>query len=295
MLNKKPIFIVGLSRGGSSIILNVLRSHPGVCSPRGETNQVFYGKPDESLNTRVSKIFRYLPIMIRQREHLFSPHVHRKRRPLSPQNMEAIDRVLFREKLLAIDDTQNRYRAEGVEYTVEEIREARLLCKNLDGLVFTTPLFASMYPDATFFGLVRNGLAVCEAHIRRGISASAYGKLYAHVCGQLATDARRLPNFHVVRYEALTNETIDTAQQIFKLAGLDGNRVEKYRLVVGNEGDQQRTGGTASNLAWYSPQEFAETIATGIDEEQIRRLSPKDRDDFLKEAGNVMEILGYGN
>jgi len=294
MLNKKPIFIAGLSRGGSSIILNILRSHPEVCSPRGETNQVFYGKPDESLRTRVSKIFRYAPIMFRQREHVFSPHNCHERRPLSPRNMEAIDRVLFREKLLATDATQNRYRAEGVEYTSEEIREARLLCKNLDGLIFTTPLFVSMYPDATFFGLVRNGLAVCEAHVRRGITARAYGKLYARVCGQLAADARRLPNFHLVRYENLANETIDTAQQVFQLAGLDGTRVEKFRLVVGNEGNQQRTGGTASDLAWYTPREFSETIATGIDEEQICRLSPHDRDDFLREAGDVMEILGYG-
>jgi hypothetical protein len=81
---------------------------------------------------------------------------------------------------------------------------------------------------------------------------------------------------------------------VFQLAGLDDTRVEKFRLVVGNEGNQQRTGGTARNLAWYTPREFTETIATGVDEEQIRKLSPQDRDDFLKEAGNVMEILGYG-
>lgn len=214
LLNRKPIFIVGLSRGGTSIMLHILRSHPDVCSPRGETNQVFYGKPDESIFGRIPKILRYVPIMLRQREHVFSPHSCRERRPLSARSMEIIDRILFFDKLLATDDTQNRYRAEGIENTQDEIRESRILCKSIDGMAFTTPLFASMYPDATFFGLVRNGLAVCEGHIRRGSTATSYGRLYANVCGQIIADTNRLPNFHLIRYEELTLNTLDTIEQV---------------------------------------------------------------------------------
>lgn len=293
MLNKKPIFIVGLSRGGSSIMLNILRSHPVVCSPRGETSQVFYGKPDEAIVTRLSKILRYMPTLIRQREHLFSPHRYEQRRPLSTRSAAAIDKILFDDKMLALDDTQNRYRAEGVENTMEEIRDSRLLSKSIDGAAFLTPLFASMYPDATFFGLVRNGLAVCEGHVRRGRTATAYGELYARVCGQLLADADRLPNFHLIRYEDLSGNTLDVASRVFKFAKLDADCVTKYRLIVGNEGDEGRLGGTAKQLRWYNPQEFADAIASGIDEEQIRKLSPKHRNDFLSEAGSVMELLGY--
>ena len=293
MLNKKPIFIVGLSRGGSSILLNILRSHPDVCSPRGETQEVFYGKSNESSLTRASKIFRYLPILIRQREHLFSPHSYHDRRPLSRSSKEAIDRILFHDKSLATDVTQNRYKTEGVRYTAEEICQSRLLSKNLDGLVFTTPLFADMFPDATFIGLVRNGLAVCEGHIRRGSTASAYGKLYARVCGQILADARRLDNFHLFRYEELTRNTLRTADSIFELAGLDSSCVPKFRLVVGNEGNQGRTGGSAVELRWFSRQEFAKTIVPGVDEEQIQKLSSKDREKFMEEAGGILNSLGY--
>lgn len=291
--NRNPIFIVGLSRSGSSILLNILRSHPDVCSPRGETHQVFYGKPDEPLSTRLFKALRYLPIVLRQREHVFSLHNYRERRPLLPGSMALIDRVLFFEKLRATGVTQNRYRAEGVEYTVEQIRRSRLLCKNLDGLVFTTPLFAGMYPDATFFGLVRNGLAVCEGHVRRGRSAAAIGRRYARACGQILADARCLPNFHLVRYETLTRETLVTAGEIFELARLDGSQVRAFRLVVGHGGDEARTGGSADQLRWYTPGEFEETIASGVDDEQIRHIARRDRDDFLAEAGSVMEELGY--
>ena len=47
MFNQKPIFIVAFARGGSNILLNLLRSHPEVCSPRGETHEVFRGKGDD--------------------------------------------------------------------------------------------------------------------------------------------------------------------------------------------------------------------------------------------------------
>jgi hypothetical protein len=292
-LNRKPIFIVGLSRGGSSILLNLLRSHPEVCSPRGETHEVFYGKPSESLATRLSKAFRYAPIALLQREHLFSPHSCRERKPLTAASMTMIDRVLYREKQLATGTTQNRYRTEGVEYTAQELRDSRVLCKNLDGMAFTSSLFASLYPDATFFGLVRNGLATCEGHVRRGRSAQAYGKLYASVCGRIAADATRLPNFHLLRYEALTRDILATAANLFRLATLDASSVPKFRLVVGNEGNEGRTGGTAEHLRWYTPAQFAELIAPSVDDEQIRKLSPKDREAFLREAGGVMEQLGY--
>lgn len=293
MLNKSPIFIVGLSRGGSSILLNILRSHPDLCSPRGETHQVFYGKPDEPLLTRLSKLARYLPIMLTQQQHVFSPHNCKARKSLLLRNRKAIDKILFEEKLLARDDTQNKYRSEGIAYSDEEIRRARLLCKNIDGLAFATQLFADIYPDAVFFGLVRNGLAVSEGHIRRGMTARQYGQLYVRVCTHMIAASKSMPNFHVVHYENLTKNTILEAKRIFELADLDEELVSKFRLIVGNEGDSERTGGSATQLRWYTPYEFAATIAPDVNEQQINRLSSKDRDDFLKVAGHIMTELGY--
>jgi Sulfotransferase family len=290
MLNRKPIFIVGFSRGGSSVILNILRSHPDVCSPRGETDEVFLGKGNEPISTRLSKRLGYTAILLLQREHVFSMRTLETRRPLSARSAQLIDQILYREKLLATGDTQNRFRSEGVEYTEDEIRAARLLLKNLDALAFTTPLFASMYPDATFFGLIRNGLAICESHVRRGESAAAYGRLYSKVCRQILADAERVSNFHLVRYEVLTNDVLAGTLDIYKRAHLDVTCVKKFRLVVGTEG---HTGGDAEHLRWYTPQEFSEVIRPSFDAKQIAKLSHRDRDDFLCEAGEIMEKLGY--
>lgn len=290
MLNKKPIIIVSLSRGGSSVILNILRSHPDVCSPRGETHEVFAGKNSESYRTRAAKILAYLPVVLLQREHIWSMRNYRPRRPLSARSAKIIDRILYEDKLLATDDTQNRFRKRGVEYTQDEIRAARLLCKNVDALAFVTPLLAGIYPDAVFLGLVRNGLASCEGHVRRGKSAAEYGRLYSQVCGRIADDEERMRNFHLLRYETLTSDVLAAASDLYELSNLDSSRVSEFRLVVGDNG---RTGGEAERLAWYTPAEFSSIITPSLDEEQSNKLSTRDRDAFLREAGSAMERLGY--
>ena len=290
MLNLKPIFISCLSRGGSSVLLNILRSHPDVCSPRGETHEVFIGKGDERFSTILMKRLAYLPIMLLQREHVFSARRFEIRRYFSSRASIIIDRVLFQEKMMATDATQNRFRAEDVKYTQQELAKTRLLCKNIDALVFLTPNFSRIYPDATFFGLVRNGLAICEGQVRRGKNAAAYGRRYALTCEQMLADAKRISDFHLLRYESLTEDTLGSASDIYRRANLDESQLEKFRLVVGADG---RTGGDADRLRWYRADEFAAEIRPSFDDEQIGKLSQKDRNAFLHEAGSVMKKLGY--
>jgi hypothetical protein len=160
MLNKKPVFIVAFAYGGSNLLLNMLRSHPDLCSPRGELNEVFKGKLDEPLSTRLAKAARYLPCVIAERADIFGFNDWEPRRPFKRITQRIVDRVLFDEKLRARAKSQNYYRDENAVYTPQEIAAARLLSKNLGGLIFLTPVFSRMYPDATFFGLVRNGFAV---------------------------------------------------------------------------------------------------------------------------------------
>ena len=131
MLNKKPIFIVGFAYGGSNILLNLLRTHPDVCSPRGELNQVFKGKPTESKATRFMKILRYLPIVFAEGEDIFRHNKWSPRKPLSAATQKRADKILFDEKLRARGVSQNLYQYEDVKYTDEAIRQSRLLSKNL--------------------------------------------------------------------------------------------------------------------------------------------------------------------
>ena len=166
MLNQEAIFVNGFSRGGTTILTNLLASHPDVCLI-GETHHVFKGHRITDSPWRViSKCLRHdAPILVGHGQDFFSPRLIKPRKSLSQWAQKRIDRILYREKLRSQHPLLNRYKSADAEYTPDELLQARLLCKNIDGMVYANDAFAEMYPDATFLGLVRNGLAVCEGHL----------------------------------------------------------------------------------------------------------------------------------
>ena len=63
---KGPIFLLGIQRGGTNQVLNVLRSHPATYWPGGELHEVFrprslYG---EGPRRAARKLLRYAPILL---------------------------------------------------------------------------------------------------------------------------------------------------------------------------------------------------------------------------------------
>lgn len=183
MLLKEPIFIVAFAHGGSTILLNLIRSHPDVLGiESAETQQVFKGSRRESLQTRFAKLLRYLPILLAERHHVFSVNRWEPRPAFIFFTQRQIDKVLYYEKFRGCDQRQYLYKTENETYALAEIYNSRLVFKNLDGLIFLSAEFAKMYPDATFIALVRNGLAVCEGHLRRGRKLEEITKNYERAC-----------------------------------------------------------------------------------------------------------------
>jgi hypothetical protein len=292
--NKKPIFIVGFSRGGSSLLLNILRSHPGVCSPRGETQEVFKGKRVESAWTRIKKRLRYLPFVMQQRQDLFSDRNLSTRKPVTPAQAQKIDDIFYKEKVAASDITQNLYKFENKYYSDEEKRRSRLLCKNLNGLAFTTDIFQSIYPDAVFLCLMRNGYAVCEGHLRRSSSVEKVGRLYQIVGQQMISDAVRYKNYHIIKYEDLVLSPEKLVSKIYRLCELEQKRVGKFRLTVRKgQKAQGHAGGEATDLVWYERKEFFMRLSPDFNEKQIKALSSSNKREFLTYAKKVMQHFEY--
>ena len=298
MLNKQPIFIVAFAYGGSNILLNLLRSHPQVCSPRGETNEVFTGKIDEPLGTRWAKRLRYLPCVIAEGKNIFGWRDWELRPTFKPFTQKRIDRILFDEKLRARNGSQNLYKYEKVEYTDEEIKASRLLCKNLDGLIYLTPEFARMYPDATFLALVRNGFAVCEGHIRRGHQLEDIAQNYEKACRLMTQHSRTIPNYHLLRYEDLIASPFEMLKQIYAWAGLDLGLLKKIRLqakrVVEKDGSHQVImNRDFKDVIWYDLEEFGKHFRKDANENQMRRLSEDQKAAILKTCRSSLEHFGY--
>ena len=294
MLNPAPIFVIGFQRGGTNILTNLLGSHPDTRFLGRETHMVFYGKRREP----VLKWFRrliYLPLLLGARGHIFRPASLSERRSLPRPLMRYTDLLLYRESMANLSDTPE---ASGNSSRLRA-RERRLLGKNVNGMVFVTPIFREMYPDATFIALVRNGLALCEGYTRRGMPAAVFGEIYKKVSQRMLEDAANLPNYHIVRFENLISNPLGVMQDVYRHASLDVSAVGKYRLQAkqSTQRDGRRTyafgGQQDREVRWFDPSEIGGCFRQDVDTSQIALLGERERSEFLRVAGGAMERLGY--
>src|SRR5688500_3343803 len=166
MLNRAPIFVIGFPRGGTTLLMNILGSHPDVAAINRETHQVFYGRQDDGVAKWLRRVV-YLPVMAGARQHVFRLSLLEDRRALPRPLRQYTGGIRYVNKPT---DSGNRRLNNGSTRPYRELASARLLAKNMTGLAFATPMLRQMYPDATFIALVRDGLAICEGWTRRGYS-----------------------------------------------------------------------------------------------------------------------------
>jgi hypothetical protein len=295
---EKPIFINGFSRGGTTILTNLLASHPDVCTV-GETHHLFKGTTITDGVWRVVRkcLFHELPVFVSQREDFFSPRRVCPRRPLAAWTRRHIDQVFYREKLRSFHPRLNGYKEQDARYSPEELAAGRLVGKNIDGMIYANDAWADMYPDASFFGLVRNGFALCEGHVRRGRPAREIGWRYRVLVEKMLSDGDRLPRYEIFRFEDLVADPWTLMQRACSVAELDRQRLTQFRMqvrrVMDDQGNHRLQGGQEWDVVWLKPSELAGHFLADVNRNQIKRLSPADRDHFLSQAGDVMERLGY--
>lgn len=295
---KRPIFIGGLSRGGTTQLLNLVGSHPDVAMV-GETHKVFKGcrQNDSLLRVAAKGLLRDLPVLTVCGMDYFSPRCETPRPPLPRLLRNHVDRCLRAESLRRHPNL-NRDKAPGERYTRAELLAARIVGKNLDGAVFLNDILQAAYPDATFISLVRHGLAVCEGHLRRGVPAWKIGRRYQLLMSKLLDDADDNENHLVVRFEDLLRRPADVMVDCCRVADLDVWRIGPVRLqtrkLLQDDGGH-RAAGKEWQVVWASLSELASHYDAEIDARQISNLGDQDRNEFLGEAWEVMSRLGYSS
>ena len=298
--SRGPIFVNGFSRGGTTLLSNILASHPDTCYV-GETHHVFKGhRHSDSWWQVLTKAMRNdLLYILRQREDVFSPRLIRPRRQMSRRSILRLKRILERERYRACKHPMySRFKAPDVNYTFQEVQNARLLSKNIDGMIYTTGILATAFPDATFVSLLRNGFALCEGHLRRGRSATESGWRYRQLAEHMSRDAEALPNYHIVRFEDLLADPLRVTRGIYDLVGLDPGAVSQVRMqrrrVMDARGNHRlEMGGDEWSVVWLNLQDLPRYLERNADRNQIVRLSDSNRLAFLAEAGPTMARLGY--
>jgi hypothetical protein len=222
-------------------------------------------------------------------------------RPSIPRRaQEYIDRTLFVWKMKTLTDADMRYKAEGQTYTAEEVERSRLVLKNNNGLVFLSEHFLEIYPDATFFALVRHPLPLYESHKRRrtppGKSPEAFAHFYTRMAQQMLIDANRLPRYYVVRFEDILKEPIGMLRQLYDWADLDFGKIRKVRFKAKPHFRSNGTYGTKYQVGrhyWFTFSEVTSFLQIDINKYQSTRLSREERESIMAMTNNVCQQLGY--
>ena len=276
MLNSKVIVINGLGRGGSNILWNILGSHPAVCLPLYEMSEIVGRVP-------------LLKYVLRSRMG--------RSGMLRGFCASLFDRRCFKLKVGCLRDDDHRMRSESEAYSEAEIRDTALCLKSLNEDISLTDFLESVYEDISFFGLVRNGYALCEGMIRRGITAEEAGRIYHRDVGLMIEQEAGSTKYMLLKFEDVLSDPFGVSQQIFGLLDLRPISIPKIRLK--SKGTQRKDGsyghrfGKPNRHYWFDREEIVEVLDPNIDAIQSEKLSPADRKAFERQAGAELEHFGY--
>lgn len=279
--------------------MNLVLSHPSFCKPTGETAQVFRGRREESpWRIAQRRLFYDFPLRVLVGgKNLFDTRDYTPRKTITAPAQKFIDLVLYQEKKWALAVEQNQLKSEEEKYETVEVAQARLLSKNINGVVLMTEVFNNMYPEATFLGLLRDGRALCESHTRRGASAQDVARLYCTVGDAMHQYAQDLPNFHLVRFEDIIADPLREIKEIYRAVGVSMNDVSKFRLQVktktGSEGERKLNANQDRQVVWYEPEFLDSFFDPKVNEHQINQLAQSDREMFERSSYETLGKLGY--
>ena len=286
MKNQKVIVVCGLSRGGTSILWNLLQSHPSVCGPVLETGELIY-----------RKMFHWLPQPIRPlvRRLLSNPSFCQS--TLGRWTERRIDRLFYQWKLKNVGHEATGTKYDGVPYTREDVEPSVLCLKSVDWDIFLNDCFRQMYRNIHFIGLIRNGYSVCNGRVRRGKSPEAVGKQYARVAQEMIRCSDAWDRFKIVRFEDVIADPFAISRELFSFCGLSPVALPKLRLkskcVLSSNGAHQPRFGETDRTYWFDRRQIVAALDPRIDERQASSLTPEDRIAFERHAHHMLDHFGY--
>jgi hypothetical protein len=300
MLNRSPIFVNGFQRGGTNILVNLIASHPEVALLRTETHEVFYGRNSEHFRKWLARLSS-IPVLLAGGKEYFWPYYQSERKRLPKILMSYIDGLFYVNKIAASENRRGNsmsYPSPAGKRSVGEVGRARLLAKNVNGVVLTTDLLAEMYPDVTFIALMRDGFALCEGFIRRGWSVERFGEMYERIGQKMIHDAQRRANYHLVRFEDLILDPRTTLEKVYAAAGLDLSQVKMFRLQaklsMDQDGNRQYTFGVENRqLRWFPAAELGTQFRRDVNDNQRARLTPSQKEKLTTLAQGTLSHFGY--
>lgn len=297
MTDERPIFILGIQRGGTNQILNVLRSHPATFWPRGEFHEVFRPRNlrREGLGA-FAKLRRYAPIWASAGDILDPGRKPRRPGLLSGARGRAV-RAGLASSAAANTASVRRFkqalRTQGF-FEAPAVPD-RMLCKVMNyNLGFAEDL-AALYPEACFVGIIRDGFAVCEGHIARGASVAAAAEAYNFAARRLIEGEAAGLRLRTWRFEDLLREPARLAREIYAFCGLDAQATTGICLQ-----DKERILDPAGRIKgmrkvdfYYRFEDMGQHMRVDANAGSLARLSAEHRAEIEKRCAPVLRHFGY--
>jgi hypothetical protein len=292
---RAPIFVNGFQRGGTNILINLIASHPEVCWV-GETHELFIGNEWAPPLNKLAHRALYLPVLVAARQNIFRTSLLEQRKQQSRFLNGYLDRLLSWKARVALNKEWRNGKSNNF---VTQANAFRPLFKNVNGVVYNTKFFAELYKDATFIGLVRHGLALCEGFTRRGWTAERFGQMYAQVCQQMIEDAARIPNYHIIRFEDILTDPAIAIDKIYRWANLDIGLTTRFRVQAKKSMDRDGTrkymfgSGKDREISWFTLGELSNVLRKDVNDNQLAQLKEEDKNLCLKYARETLQYFGY--
>ncbi|MDD4870901.1 MAG: sulfotransferase [Kiritimatiellae bacterium] len=283
MRNKKVLVINGMSRGGTNILSNMIQSHPAVCSARHEASRLFSPFLIGRLRFITDNVLTH-PLLLKQ--------------PFTKLAGYLIDKRLYAYKMRNFEDDYDRFKADGVAYTREEIAGSAVCLRAMNETIFATELFRRIYGEnAYFIGIIRNGYGICESWKRRGVHPEKTGHFYRKYVEAMYKYSQQYPHYMIVKFEDVLSQPFEKISEMFCFAELEPKSVEKIRLkaktVLTKKGTQEVPYGDRSVKYWLDRDTIRSFLVVDISDTQKKMLTDFDLLEFEREAMPALKLAGY--
>jgi hypothetical protein len=268
----------------------------------GETQRVFIGGAlgDGRLGSIRKKVTNQLPVVLlsvinKGSTRTFST-AHLEKRNLSKMSKYWIDRVLSKEKVRARQEGFNLWKAPSIKYTDEEIEQARLVTKNLNGMQYLGDDLREMYPDATFLCLVRHPLVLAEGRLRREQNHSRVVNQLLKVGGKMAEDLDNFENYHLLKFEDMVRSPYEFLSTLYQTLNLSVADVKHIRFQ--NKATLSKTGshdlkGIDRSITWYPISDIGAHFQKDVNSNQLANMSVGTKRRLERELQPLIEAFGY--
>jgi hypothetical protein len=282
---RRPVFLLAFAGGGSNIVWNLLQSHPALCSPIRETDELFGLGTRGRARVVVARALGASPGFFDRAD--LTP-----RAPLEPAAAWWVDRGLARARDRTLRDRVNRQVAPGRPYRRSELRDTRLVAKQLDGLVLAARALHRLYPDACFVALQRDGLALLESALRRnpGREASAQLALQRRVGEAMLADRRALPRYTLLSFEDLLRDPAAFLARLYAAVELDWDPGRPLRLKAREHWRPDGGRGapwTLGEKRWLGLEELPALLEPTVGALHAERLSDELREHHARVMGDL--------